>query len=58
MNLSNRNACRIIVEKPEAERPRGRSKHGLEDSIKMDHQELEDVDWIYLVQVWLSCGLL
>ena len=39
MNLYKRNACWIVVEKPEVKGPLGRSKHKLEDNINMDNEE-------------------
>ena len=35
-----RGACRVLVGKPEGERPLGRLRHRLEDNIKMDLQEV------------------
>jgi hypothetical protein len=40
MNGENRNAYRILVGKPEAERPLGRSRRRWEDNIRMDHREI------------------
>ena len=41
-----------LVGKPEGKRPLGRSRHGWEDNIKMDLQEMGcgDVDWTELAQ--------
>jgi hypothetical protein len=41
---------RVLVGKPEAERPQMRSRHRWEDNIKIDHREVvwEGVDWIHL----------
>jgi len=52
MNICKRNACWIVVQKPEVKGPLGRSKHKLEDNIKMDNEEIEQesVEWIYLAQ--------
>jgi hypothetical protein len=36
-----RNACRILVGKPEGKRPLGRSRHRWVDNIKMDLRETE-----------------
>jgi hypothetical protein len=36
-----RNACRILVEKPEGKRPLGRLKRRWVDNIKMDLREIE-----------------
>jgi hypothetical protein len=45
-----RNAQGILVEKPEDERPLGRTRRIWEDSIKVDINETrcENVDWIHL----------
>jgi hypothetical protein len=42
----------VLVEKPEGKKPLGRPRHGWEDNIKMDFQELEcgGMDWIELAQ--------
>jgi len=32
--------CRVLVAKPEGKRPLGRLKHGWEDHIKIDLQEV------------------
>jgi hypothetical protein len=47
-----RNAYKILVGKPEAKRPLGRSGHRWENTFKMDLTEtgLEGVDWIHLTQ--------
>jgi hypothetical protein len=36
---------RVLVVKPEGKRPLGRPKHGWEDNIKMDIQEVECGPW-------------
>jgi hypothetical protein len=43
-----RNAYKILVRKPERNRPLGRCKHRLEDNIKIDLKEIGcgDVEWI------------
>jgi len=43
---------RGLVVKPEGKRPLGRPRHGLEDNIKMDLQEVGNgiMDWIGLAQ--------
>jgi hypothetical protein len=48
----NRNAHRLLVEKPEGTRPLGRPKRRWVDNIKMDLVEVGwvDVDWIGLAQ--------
>jgi hypothetical protein len=35
-----RDACRVLVEKPEGKGPLGRPRHRWEDNIRMDLQEL------------------
>jgi hypothetical protein len=47
-----RNACRILVGKPEGKRPLGRPKYRWVDNIKMDLREIGwgDMDWIDLAQ--------
>jgi hypothetical protein len=35
-----RGVYRVLVRKPEGKRPLGRSRHRLEDNIKMDLQEV------------------
>jgi hypothetical protein len=46
----NRNACRILVGKPEGKRPLGRPRHRWENNIKMDLREIGwgGMDWIDL----------
>jgi hypothetical protein len=46
----NRNACRILVGKPEEKKPLGKPRHRWVDNIKMDLREIEwdGVDWIDL----------
>jgi hypothetical protein len=48
----NRNAYRILVGKPQLERPLGRPKRSWMDNIKMDLREIErdGVDWIDMAQ--------
>jgi hypothetical protein len=43
-----RNACRILVVKPEGNRPLGRPRSGWLDNIKMDLREIgwDGMDWI------------
>jgi hypothetical protein len=36
-----KNACRILVGKPEVKRPLGRPRHRWVDNIKMDLREIE-----------------
>ena len=47
-----RSVYRVLVWKPEGKRPLGRPRHRLEDSIKMDLQEVgcAGMDWIELAQ--------
>jgi hypothetical protein len=47
-----RNACRLLVGKPEGRRPIGRPRRRWLDNIRMDLVEVEwgDVDWIGLAQ--------
>jgi hypothetical protein len=47
-----RNAYRILVGKPEGERPLGRPRRRWEDNIRMDLREIGwgDMDWIDLAQ--------
>ena len=47
-----RNACRVLVGKPESKRPLGRPRHRWEDNIKMDLREVgyDPRDWITLAE--------
>ena len=46
-----RGVHRVLVGKPEGKRPLGRPRHGWEDNIKMDLQEVGgDVEWMELAQ--------
>jgi hypothetical protein len=47
-----RNACRILVGKPEGKRPLGRPRRRWVDNIRMDFREREwdGVDWIDVAQ--------
>jgi hypothetical protein len=49
---ARRNACEILVRKPEGRRPLGRPRRRWVDNIKMDLREigLDGVDWIDLAQ--------
>jgi hypothetical protein len=51
-NREKRNACRLLVGKPEGRRPLGRPRRRLLDNIRMDFVEVGwgDVDWIDLTQ--------
>ena len=47
-----RDACKVLVGKPEGKRPLGRLRRRWEDNIKMDVQEMgcEVMDWIELAE--------
>jgi hypothetical protein len=47
-----RNACRILVGKPEGKRPLGRPRSRWVDSIKMDLTEIgwDGMDWLELAR--------
>jgi hypothetical protein len=47
-----RNACRILVGKPEGKRPLGRPRRRWEDNSRMDLREIGwgGMDWIDLTQ--------
>jgi hypothetical protein len=51
-NGENRNAYRILVEKPEGKRPLGRARRRWENNIRMDLREIGwgGMDWIVLTQ--------
>jgi hypothetical protein len=51
-NGEKRNACRILVGKPEVKRPLGRPRRRWVDNIKMDLREIgwDGVDWINLAR--------
>jgi hypothetical protein len=51
-NWEKRNACWILIGKPEGKRPLGRPRRRWVDNIKMDLREIEwdGVDWIELAQ--------
>jgi hypothetical protein len=59
-NGEKRNAYRILVGKPERERPLGRPKRRWVDNIKMDLREIgwDGMEWIDLDQDRTSGGLL
>jgi hypothetical protein len=48
-----RNACKVLVGKPEGKRPLGRLRHGWEDNINMNLRIIGcgGMDWIELAQV-------
>jgi hypothetical protein len=45
-----RNACKILVRKPEGWRPLGRPRHRWEDNVRMYLRVIgwENVDWMHL----------
>jgi hypothetical protein len=45
-----RGVCRVLVGEPEGKRPLGRPRRRWEDKIRMDLQEVGDIDWISLAQ--------
>jgi hypothetical protein len=49
---ANRNACRILLGKPEGKRPLGRPRRRWVENIKMDLREIgwDGIEWIYLAQ--------
>jgi hypothetical protein len=51
---------RVLVGKPEGNRPLGRPRHRWEDNIRMDTQEVgcEGMDWMKLAQVRDRCRAL
>jgi hypothetical protein len=51
-NGEKRNACRLLVGKPEGKRPLGRPRRRWVDNIRMDLGEVGwgDADWIGLAQ--------
>jgi hypothetical protein len=57
-----RNACRILVGKPERKRPLGRPRRRWVDNIKMDLREIgwDGVEWIGMIwfRIETSGGLL
>jgi hypothetical protein len=52
LNGKKRNACRILVGKPEGKRPIERPRSRWVDDIKMNHKEIGGggMDWIDLAQ--------
>jgi hypothetical protein len=55
-----RNACMILVGKPEGKRPLTRPRHRWVNNIKMYLREIgwDDMDWIFVSQIGTSGGLL
>jgi hypothetical protein len=51
-NGEKRNACRILVGKPEGKRPLGRPRHRWEDNIRMNLRVIAwgGMNWIVLAQ--------
>jgi len=52
--VERRGVYRVLMGKPEGKRPLGRLRHGWEDNIKMDLQEVECGVWT--VSRWLRIG--
>ena len=50
----SRGVYRVLVGKPEGERPLGRHRHRWEDNIKVDFQEMGCGAWTGLI--WLRIG--
>jgi hypothetical protein len=50
-NLEKKNACRILVGKPDGKRPLERARCRWVNNVKMDLREIEWGDWIDLAQV-------
>jgi hypothetical protein len=50
--MERRGTCRVLVEKPDGNRPLGRPRRRWEDNIRMDLQEVGcgGMDWIGLAQ--------
>jgi hypothetical protein len=54
--VEKRNACRILVGKPERKSPLGRPRHKWVDNIKMD---IREIGWGGIVRtglIWLRIG--
>jgi hypothetical protein len=56
-NGEKRNACKLLVGKPERKRPLGRPRREWVDNVKMDLVVVgwSNVDWIVLAQDRYSC---
>jgi hypothetical protein len=54
-----RNACRILVGKPEGKRPLGRSRRRWEDNIRMDLREIgwSGMDWTDMMNKPATCKI-
>jgi hypothetical protein len=50
VNLEKKNACRILVVKPEGKRPLGRPRRRWEDNTRLDFRQIGwgGMDWIDL----------
>jgi hypothetical protein len=50
--VEKRNACRVLMGKPEGMRPLGRPRHRREDNFKIDLREMgwSGMGWIHLAQ--------
>jgi hypothetical protein len=59
-NGEKRNACRILVERPERKRSLGRPRHSWVDNVKMNLREIGwgGMDWIDLAQDGDQCRVL
>jgi hypothetical protein len=55
-----RNACRVLVGKPEEATKKTLLRRRLKDNIKMDLRVVEcgDMDWIHLFRTGISGGML
>jgi hypothetical protein len=55
-----RDVYRVLVERPEDNKPLGRPRRRWEDNIKMDFREIriDGTNWIHLAQVGSSGGLM
>jgi hypothetical protein len=51
-----RDACRVLVGKPEGKKPLGRPRHGWENNVKMDLQEVECGTWTGLMWLRIRTG--
>jgi hypothetical protein len=60
MNGEKRNACRILVRKPEGERPLGKPRCRWVGNIKINLREIGfgGMDWIEWLKIGTSGGLL
>jgi hypothetical protein len=51
-----RDACRVLMGKPERKRLLGRPKHRWEDNVNMDIQEVGCGTWTGLIWLWILTG--